>query len=209
MLNSCASWLADKLFDHCHLEVTRHPIYVYGFELLLSTLSSVISILLVSAIFSILPMAIEFLLVFITLRLFSGGYHAQTYGRCFVLTNFVFVLVIAVSLLLTNYFPADLRLLTCFILTTAATILIFLLAPIRNSNHPLTVERYKRNKRVARILVIILGCVSLLILLVPLFCRYSTLLSITLAAVAVMMIIPKFIERRNYSGSVDYSSFSN
>ncbi len=196
MLNICAVWLTNKLYRHCSLEENRRPVYIYGFELFLSTSSSMISILLISTLFFGSFSGCLFLAVFITLRLFSGGYHAETYGRCFILTNCVFLLSAAFSRLVCLFIPDGISRPACIALTIIAGIIIFLLSPIRNQNHPLSETRYKKNQKTARILACVFCCTSIWCLTFEKVYYHSVLLSVTLAAVAVMMIIPKLNERR-------------
>ena len=92
MLHSCAEYLTHTLYRHCPLSEEKRPVFVYGFELSLSTLSSILSIILLSIIFKNVYFSLLFLYIFFFLRLFSGGYHAPTYSRCFILTNAIFVL---------------------------------------------------------------------------------------------------------------------
>lgn len=48
MLHSCAEYLTHTLYRHCPLSEEKRPVFVYGFELSLSTLSSILSIILLS-----------------------------------------------------------------------------------------------------------------------------------------------------------------
>lgn len=52
MLKACASSCTDFLMHHTNIASFRRPIYLYGLELLLSTLTSALSILLVSVLFN-------------------------------------------------------------------------------------------------------------------------------------------------------------
>ena len=51
MLHSCAEYLTHTLYRHYPLSEEKRPVFVYGFELSLSTLSSILSIILLSIIF--------------------------------------------------------------------------------------------------------------------------------------------------------------
>lgn len=50
MLHSCAEYLTHTLYRHYPLSEEKRPVFVYGFELSLSTLSSILSIILLSII---------------------------------------------------------------------------------------------------------------------------------------------------------------
>ena len=55
MLHSCAEYLTHTLYRHCPLSEEKRPVFVYGFELSLSTLSSILSIILLSIIETKMP----------------------------------------------------------------------------------------------------------------------------------------------------------
>lgn len=195
MLNSLATKFTDDLYRHCHLNEARRPVYIYGFKLFLSTMSSVASILIVSAFLPHCFSGAMFLVVFISLRLFAGGYHAPTYGRCFVLSNCVYFISVGLTCSISVCTTSKTICILCVTLTLIAGITIFMLAPIRNKNHPLSETRYKRNRCVARILACIWVAISVAVSF-SFIGYYAILMSVTLTAVAVMMIVPKIGERR-------------
>lgn len=61
MLHSCAEYLTHTLYRHCPLSEEKRPVFVYGFELSLSTLSSILSIILLSIIEAKYPVITGFL----------------------------------------------------------------------------------------------------------------------------------------------------
>lgn len=145
MLHSCAEYLTHTLYRHYPLSEEKRPVFVYGFELSLSTLSSILSIILLSIIFKNVYSSLLFLYIFFFLRLFSGGYHAPTYSRCFILTNAIFAFVYLLSEVIQWYKP----LLIPFAILSCIS--IFLLSPIRSTKHPLSERLYAQNKKAARI----------------------------------------------------------
>ena len=90
----------EFLYRHCDLPVDCQDIYIYGSELFLSTSLSIISMLLISLVAGKPISGILFVLIFVGLRVFVGGFHAATYGTCFLLTNGVFLTAFLSSILL-------------------------------------------------------------------------------------------------------------
>lgn len=78
MLQNCATQIVDFLYDKSALDQSKKAIYQYGTELTISTAAAVASILLLAALLGNLLWGIIFLIVFISLRLPGGGYHAST-----------------------------------------------------------------------------------------------------------------------------------
>lgn len=192
MLHSNAERLTDFLFSRCPLEPAKRSIFLYGFELALSTLSSFLSIILLSILLGDVFSSLLFIAVFFFLRLFAGGFHASTYTHCFIITNSVYLAVFAVSRLLEVHSVKPVILVLGIVSCTA----IYGLAPIKNRKHPLSQARYRRNQKIARALA---ALEALIIILITIFgdgVHQLSIFSASLMAVAVMMIIPRLKERR-------------
>ena len=191
MLQSFAKYLTDTLYRHCPLSPQKRPIFQYGFEITTSTLSSAFSILLISIFLRDVLSAFFFLGIFFFLRLFAGGYHAPTYARCFILTNSVYLMVYLVS----RVFIAFQSTIPAIVLTLLSGLIIFAFSPIRNKKHPISEMVYRKNRDIARILVTLEALVLTSLILLRCDFTYTSVPIVSLAAVAVMMIISKFQER--------------
>lgn len=191
MLQSFAKYLTDTLYRHCPLSPQKRPIFQYGFEITTSTLSSAFSILLISIFLRDVLLACLFLGIFFFLRLFAGGYHAPTYARCFILTNSVYLMVYLVS----RVFIAFQSTIPAIVLTLLSGLIIFAFSPIRNKKHPISEMVYRKNRDIARILVTLEALVLTSLILLRCDFTYTSVPIVSLAAVAVMMIISKFQER--------------
>lgn len=191
MLQSFAKYLTDTLYRHCPLSPQKRPIFQYGFEITTSTLSSAFSILLISIFLRDVLSTCLFLGIFFFLRLFAGGYHAPTYARCFILTNSVYLMVYLVS----RVFIAFQSTIPAIVLTLLSGLIIFAFSPIRNKKHPISEMVYRKNRDIARILVTLEALVLTSLILLRCDFTYTSVPIVSLAAVAVMMIISKFQER--------------
>ena len=79
------------------IQDNQRGIYIYGFELFWSTSLCIASILSWGTLFGYLSSAAIFLLFFMPIRMAAGGYHAKSYGACFVLTNCIALLCVFAS----------------------------------------------------------------------------------------------------------------
>lgn len=193
MLHFCAVSFTRFLYKHCDLPTSRRAVYIYGLELFFSTTLAAISILLISFLMGKPGSGILFILIFVSLRVFAGGFHASTYRNCFLLTNGVFLAACVGAELLEKCETP-----TIILSLLLSVSVIWILAPIRNIHHPLSEEAYQNNKVVGRILV---GAESLISIFIELSIGRANfavlpIISASIAAVAVMMIIPKVSERR-------------
>ena len=187
MLHTIAEGCTGVLIDHGTIAAEKKNIYIYGFELFWSTTFCIVSILALSIIFGYFDLAVAFLLYFMPVRIPAGGYHAKSYGRCFILTNSVALICVAVSKLLwsiQNIDPAMWLLLLC------ALACIWINAPVQSKGHPLRPDRIGKNRRYAHSLIV----VELVILLLLRCIYYSCVVYTAIVAswaVAIMILLTK------------------
>ncbi len=185
MLATIAARLTDQLYFCCPLDPSKKAIYEYGIQLSLSTLASMCSIVLLGLLFKNPASAFIFLGVFFFLRLFSGGYHASTYARCFLLTNSVYLAVVGASCWIVHFQLYHLL----PVIVAASYAVVIVLSPIRNKRHPLSEKTYRKNRKIAVVLVSIESLLFLILFFWRIFQPYVTVSTMSLTAVAVMMLV--------------------
>ena len=187
MLRLIAERCTEILLRHGTIQENKRAIYIYGFELFWSTSFSMTSILLLGGIFGYLGQAVVFLLCFVPIRTAAGGYHAKTYGRCFLVTNFTAIFCVVVSRRL--YQSRGLwveRIL--WVLMALAFFYIWMNAPVNSAKHPLKQDRVIKNRRYARIL---LGIEAVVMWNAAIWFDHSAIYTaiVTSCVVAVMIIV--------------------
>lgn len=149
MLHNISKKLAKKLADY--LEDEKEDIYIYGLELIISTVVGLVSILLISNMLSELKSGLLFIIMFVPLRLFTGGYHAATYGKCFVISNCSYLMVLFLKYIMWDNIPLGIW----FVLLFISGCYIVSNAPIINPAQPINEQKQVRSKRIAvRILIV-------------------------------------------------------
>ena len=120
------------------------PLYEYGFELLFSTVITVLSIILLGILWKELLCTMTFLLFFMPIRITAGGYHAKTYGKCFIVTNLIAMICVwGPRLLEDTYFLFIMSL----IIFGCACIYIWIHAPIIPLEYRGRTNRTKINRK--------------------------------------------------------------
>jgi accessory gene regulator B len=155
MLNKLAAKISSKMLQRGIISDEMFDIYVYGFELVLSFLFGVAVMLFIGIVSDRIFHTLIFLLVFVTLRSFTGGYHANTYGVCFMVTISIFV----VTLLLSEYINISWWY-YCFLLLIGVPI-IYVVAPIEHPNKPLDMDDKARCKMISIILFLSFNTVGM------------------------------------------------
>ncbi len=151
----------------------------------------------------ILP-SILFLLCYMPLRSFCGGYHAKTHFRCYIYS----VIMITGILLVAKYFTFNI--LVYEILVLVSLVVIFLLAPVEDRNKVLDSDE----KRVFRKRACTIAVLEVLIYHIFLIIRFTNsykILSIAIISLSMLMIIGwinNYIQRRNMHVSINHESAS-
>ena len=155
MLHKISKAMAKKLAMSSEPE--KEEIYVYGLELIITTFLGLASIVLVSGVLSEWSSAWIFTGIFVPLRLCAGGYHADTYGKCFVISNLSYLSLLIIKKLTEGRIP----MLGWLMLLAAACWYIGKNAPVLHRNQMINEQKQKRNRKTARILLIVDVAVSL------------------------------------------------
>lgn len=120
-----------KVIDNDEIDV-----YKYGIEITLSSVLNIFLILIIAAATNTLSVGIVFLIVFISVRKYTGGFHADTYLTC----NLTFVCCyMLVLILLRINFMQNVIIHISMILMCFLTILF--LCPIENKNKKIVNKR--------------------------------------------------------------------
>lgn len=191
MITSLAQYIADFLLKNDIIISEKLDIYIYGFEIMISSIISILIGLLLGIAFSQLFECTLFLIVFILMRSYSGGYHANTYLKCnviFAANIFIAMLVLRLNFVYTFYLH--------IIICAVCLALLIRFSPIKNKYKPLTYKECKKHKITSVIIEICFALISSVLCFKA--TKYSIVIDMALLSVAVSMIIEIIIKRRNY-----------
>ena len=191
MLNKGAVRLANRLLTKGIISEDYFDIYVYGFELLISSLLSTSIILLIGIILRRFFQTIAFLITFSLLRSFTGGYHANSYWFCSIVTLSIFGSALLFSELV------NINLFAYMILAVVGFTLLFVFAPIENPNKKLTLFQKRKFKIISLIVFVVFVLIG--IFLKSFFDQVSNVIFFVLLADILLLFIKNRKERRlNY-----------
>ncbi|MCD7840625.1 MAG: accessory gene regulator B family protein, partial [Erysipelotrichaceae bacterium] len=96
MITSMAHYIAVFLLKNDVINKENLNIYIYGFELMISSGINIVTTIVLGVLFSKLTECLVFLISFILLRKYCGGYHANSYLKCNTIftTNIIIVVLI-------------------------------------------------------------------------------------------------------------------
>lgn len=150
MLGTIASRLTSYMIAQGLIPQEDEEIYVFGWTMLLLPVGSFAAILLIGALFGQLLGTAIFLLFFSFLRSYSGGWHADSFGRCFLTTLALY----GCCLLIHVYLPKSSWDWALLALSLMSIFIIYRWAPMDHPNKPFRSGQKQKNKRASRITVL-------------------------------------------------------
>lgn len=182
MNHKLSVFMCRKLLKYNVINKEQLEIYLYGFELIFSFLISTITIFTIGILLNQVIPTIVFLLFFILIRRYTGGYHANTYLKCQIYTISSYIFVIFASLFLhidDLFFP---------ILLLVGIITIIAIGPIENPNKQLTEQEKRKHKKTGIFLFLSAGIIGYI--MNCFYLNISSTIFYTLFLIILLMIIP-------------------
>ncbi len=138
--------LIDSMIANRIIESSDKAIYEYGLRQGMVILINIFATVIIGLMMSMVWQSLLFMTAYIPLRMYSGGYHAQTQRTCFFLS----ISMVIISLLAMKYLQTS----TITILSTGmvAGIIILRFAPMEDENKPLSKYEIKVYGKKAKIL---------------------------------------------------------
>lgn len=137
------------------LEINTHvmsseeeELYRYGLGILLDNTVLLIVILTTGLLAGRLPQTLIFIMVFVGMRQYTGGYHADKSWKCFILTNLLHIAVLILTHISINYDVIILGSICCLYSIS----MIWAAAPIIGINNIKTDDQVKKDKKTCRVL---------------------------------------------------------
>lgn len=194
MIKKMAEQITKFICKDLEIQQNIQEIYQYGIELTLSTILNIFWIVLTSAVLSDIFSGLIFLGVFMIIKPFAGGYHAKTYFMCnamFILT-FLLVWIAGRGVAAIPDIKLAYRVLEAIVLLGLIPIIIF--SPIENENKSLDKNKRKRYRIASIAIYIIAALLALIIQFINI--KYGAMITLSLSAVSIMMIIEILKRRR-------------
>lgn len=121
--------------------------YQYAYELLIARVINLVLAILIAYVFHAFIIVLAFMLAYIPLRTYAGGYHARTNERCMVVS----AMIICAACLFVQWYPSAYILPFNVIGCSIATVILWLLAPVEDANKSLDVVEFRRYRFLARV----------------------------------------------------------
>lgn len=164
--------------------------YRYGAEITLSSMLNLVLIILIGLFTGKVLESVVFLIVFICIRQFTGGYHANTYLKCNLYLCFSFGLVLFMLEVI------NLNIMGICGVGLICMVVVILFCPIENENKPIPESNGKRLKIKALMSFVCVFFISIILCYNHLQ-RLANLLMLILCLITVLVIISKMKGERS------------
>ena len=122
----------------------------YGLQILLVELTKIIPYGIIFALLGMFPEYLFALIVLAPIRVTGGGYHAKTYGACYIVTFLIFF----VGIYLPSFFTIGFELKVALFIV--GFLLTLFLAPVPHPNMPIRNEDMRKKRRIRSVVLFIL-----------------------------------------------------
>ena len=185
MFWSLSERLAERLIVSDIISREDKEIYRYGFQQGMATLFNLGTTIVIGMVFGRLLESILFMVAYIPLRTFAGGYHARTAVRCYFGSVVMMIAVLWVMRYMTYSG------LICSCLMGISGSIIWFLVPVEDRNKPLDdVEKQVYGKRARGILVP--ECLLSLLAAICGWERIGMCITSVLCVMALMLMVGKW-----------------
>jgi len=182
--------ITDRLIENGTINTEDKDIYECGLKHIAAMFLNVSTTFIIGFIFGMVWQSFLFMVSYIPLRSYAGGYHARTPLKCYI-----FSVILTVCVLLgIKYIPYNNILIMIIIIIASVIIIIF--APFGDENKPLDeieIKVFKKRTRIILLIEIILVC-FFMILNITWFVMCVTI-SISIASFMVLLAV--FLEKFN------------
>lgn len=143
MITAIANRIVDFIYSKNNLLVDERDIYVYGYEIIISSGITFLLLIVTGLLFGKLLEAVAFFGVFYLLRQRTGGYHADTYFKCNLIFELNVILIMIFASVNIGFWAKIVINFVSFLLCLTLTIIK---APVSNPNKPILKGMRKKHK---------------------------------------------------------------
>uniref|UniRef100_UPI0040568B9C accessory gene regulator B family protein n=1 Tax=Agathobacter sp. TaxID=2021311 RepID=UPI0040568B9C len=130
MIKTLGSKFTDYLEEKEIIAKEEKEVYLYGSELLISEMISIVTVLGLGILIRHFWESIFYLLVYTSIRVYAGGYHAATHRKCIAFFNIMYIGIVCMADLLSSMMNHNI--LGIVLLSVA---IIWILAPVEDARN--------------------------------------------------------------------------
>jgi accessory gene regulator B len=196
-MKSISNNIAEVLYSNGVIHKDDLEVCKYGVEIFLSTFLEISSILLISVFVGNFFETLIYFLAFVPLRIYAGGYHANTKTGCYLISLMVYFLFTQVMFFL----PQQAYLITNLSCATISLIIILIAAPIIHHNKKTNETERKYYRKISINICSIESAIILIASILVSNSTFATSLALGQISVSITM-LAAIIKKHSFKNKV-------
>lgn len=195
MKSSVTERFGEVLVQNKVISLEEKELVIYGLQQGLIMILNVLSSIIIGYIFGMVWQSVVFMITYIPLRSYVGGYHARTQVRCYLFS------IVLISLVLWGIKLIPWTSFICVIVSILIGIVVFVFAPRADENKPLDELETDVFRKRARIIYLVQELILLSLLIIG-WNDLATCFVMTFVAIAFMLFLD--ILKKLFKGKDSY-----
>lgn len=193
MIQRLSDRLTGQLILKGVISEENQEIYTYGFLALLSTVVNALIMIIIGILLGLFFETIIFMFAFGVLRVYSGGYHANSHFSCILLSASVYCL----AMLTIKFMPTQYSHIFSVLIGIVSLVVIVIFAPLEHINKPFVGDEYNKFRFMSRMIAICeLGIIFIIAIFFYKIIRVPVVISLAMLGVSFVLILAKILEKR-------------
>lgn len=191
MIAKLAKSTAHFFYEKNIVKKEDEEVYAYGMELLYSSIFNILLAVVISAALNTFLPTTIFIVAFITLRQYIGGYHAKTHFGCMS----ILTVVLIIFSFLSKNIPINFEIPISIITTVISIILVIIFAPVEHSNKPLSNNDKIRLRKSSILCIFVISVIITVMITFSITRYYGMYISIGIFVSSIAMLCEILKER--------------
>ena len=174
--------IVESLIANGAVPSEDRELYEYGIRQGSLMVINLVTVILIGMFLGMVLQSLVFMLAYIPMRTYAGGYHANTQLRCYLLSiPFMMIVLLGIRMIPWNGY-------VCLCVLLCIGLVLYKLAPVENPNRPFREIEFKVFKKRTRIIAVALSCSAILFWIVGIK-QIAVSIIMALLMVSVMLIL--------------------
>lgn len=163
--------------------------YEYALITMIERTIVVVTMLLIGLIFNQFIPTICFLVSFLSLRKRTGGYHADKFWQCYLMTVIIYITIIQVATVLSE------NLFTVYVMLSFAVFVIGVIGTVNHPNMDMDKDELLETKKAARLCVLMEVLVIIVLIALKINDLYAIYMSLAVILCAFLLCVAKVVKQ--------------
>lgn len=189
MVEKIVMELVAQMEDRKIIEKSSRDYYEYVLVTLAEHIIGVGTMLIIGMLFKQLIPTVIFLAFFLSLRKRTGGYHADKFWQCYLLTIITYIAIIQMAPVLSQ------KKVIMYAILLFAVLVIEVIGTVNHPNIDMNKDELQENKKSARLLVLMETAVIVLLITLGINQLYVSYMSIAIILCSFLMCLAKIMKQ--------------